>query len=116
MIVPCLSLYIHVKHTEGFMDRAILLWFEYWLADPALYAVCNSDFSWLLGKEMIQSKSQEEECSGSGGGVMEKGHSQSRGDQVQGHDRIQTEGTEGGRQEGSDAKHVEVTGSTGWHR
>lgn len=47
---------------------------------------------------------------------MEKGHGQSWGDQVQDHDRIQAEGTKGGRQEGSDAKHAEVIGSTGWHR
>lgn len=41
-------------------------------------------------------------------GVMGKGRGQ-----YQGHDRIQAEGTMGGRQEGSDARHAEVIESTG---
>lgn len=42
-----------------------------------------------------------------------EGRCQNCGDQYQGHDKIQGEGTMGGRQEGSDAKHVEVIESTG---
>ena len=44
---------------------------------------------------------------------MEKGGCQSWGDQFQGHDKIRAEGTKGGRQEESDANHVEVIESAG---
>lgn len=45
---------------------------------------------------------------------MKKGCCPSQGDQFQGHDKIQAGGTKGSRQEGSDAKHIEVIELTGW--